>query len=272
MMKRIALPFLFALTFFTLPSIANAQRRSPLADAPAIRKRVELRQTRLEFGAGMGTSVNQTFYHGLTANVRLGFHLTDWLSISGVGGFGVSALSTGFRERLIDSLQPPDPGEPVNPADARAPMPGEANSSLNKTAFFLAGQVEFTPFTGKYSMFGKLFAHYDFYLLGGAAAMNFAAANSGAAPACTTGAAPQGRCTVTGMQVGGTGGIGFHSFFNDFLALNVELRDIVVKDNPAGRDVNGDTNVDKSDLTWTHHVMAMFGLTVYLPSTASISP
>jgi len=269
MMKRIALPFLFALTLFTLPSIANAQRRSPLADAPAIRKRVELRQTRLEFGAGMGTSVNQTFYHGLTVNVRLGFHLTDWLSISGVGGFGVSSLSTGFRERLIDSLQP---ANPPNPSDSRAPSPGDANSSLNKTAFFLAGQAELTPFTGKYSMFGKLFAHYDFYVFGGAAAMNFAAANSGGAPACTDTPANDKRCTLTGMQIGGTGGIGFHSFFNDFVALNVELRDIVVKDNPAGRDVDGDMNADKGDLTWTHHVMAMFGLTLYLPSTASISP
>jgi outer membrane beta-barrel protein len=269
MMKRIALPFLFALTFFALPSIANAQRRSPLADAPAIRKRVELRQTRFEFGAGMGTSINQTFYHGLTANVRLGFHITDWLTISGVGGFGVSALSTGFRDRLVQSLQP---GMDPNPADMRAPSPEVARSGMNKTAFFLAGQLEFTPFTGKYSMFGKLFAHYDFYILAGGAVMNFAAASGGGAPECTGSPANGGVCVVKGMQPGGTAGIGFHSFFNDFVALNVELRDIVVKDNPAGRDVDGDTNVDKGDLTWTNHVMAMFGLTIFLPSTASISP
>jgi outer membrane beta-barrel protein len=269
MMKRIAVPFLAALTIMVLPMIAQAQRRSPLADAPAIRKRLELRETRLELGAGLGTTVNQTFYHGLTANVRLGFHLTDWLSISGVGGFGVSALSTGFRDRLITSLEGRDP---ENPADERAPSPAVANAGLNKTKFFVAGQAELTPFTGKYSMFGKLFAHYDFYLFGGVAAMNFAAANPSATPACSTSAASGGVCVASGMQIGGTFGGGFHSFFSDSVALNIELRDILVKDNPAGRDVNGDTNVDKADLTWTSHYMAIFGLTLYLPTTASISP
>ena len=27
----------------------------------------------------------------------------------------------------------------------------------------MGGQLEFTPFTGKYSLFGKLFSAYDFY-------------------------------------------------------------------------------------------------------------
>lgn len=269
MMKRIALPFLFALTFFAIPSVASAQRRSPLADAPAIRKRLELRQTRFEVGAGIGTSVNAIFYHGLTANVRLGFHITDWLSLSAVGGFGIAQIPTGFHDRLITSLEPTDP-RPVS--DRRAPLPSEANSSLNKATMFGAAQLEFTPFTGKYSFAGKLFAHYDFYLFGGAALMNFAAANGNADPACSSTAATSGRCTVTGMQFGATFGGGFHSFFNDFVALNVELRNIHVRDNPAGRDVNGDMDADKDDLTWTPHIMAMFGVTLYLPATASVSP
>lgn len=271
MMKRIALPFLFALTFFALPSVASAQRRSPLADAPAIRKRLELRQTRLELGAGIGTSINQTFYHGLTANIRLGFHITDWLSISAVGGFGIAQIPTGFHDRLISSL-PASAGDRMLPSDMRAPLQNEANTALNKATMFGAAQLELTPFTGKYSFAGKLFAHYDFYVFGGAALMNFAAANGNADPACSTTPAAGRRCTATGMQIGGTGGIGFHSFFNDFVALNVELRDIIVKDNPAGRDVNGDLDADKDDLTWTQHYMAMFGVTLYLPATASVSP
>ena len=77
---------------------------------------------------------------------------------------------------------------------------------------------------------------------------------------------------VTGMKIGGTSGAGFHSFFNNFLALNVELRDVLIKDNPAGRDVNGDQNVNNGDLTWTSHLMATLGLTLYFPTTAGISP
>ena len=125
MMKRIALPFLFALLTFAVPMVAQAQRKSPLADAPAIRKRVELRETRLEFGAGIGSTINETFYHGIMANVHLGFHITDWLSVGGVGAFDVSPVSTGFHDRLIQTLPPDNP--PI-----RTPTQMVANQGANK--------------------------------------------------------------------------------------------------------------------------------------------
>jgi outer membrane beta-barrel protein len=267
MLKRIALPFLFALTFM-IPAAAHAQRRSPLADAPAIRKRVELRQTRLELGAGMASTINQTFYHGVMADVRLGFHITDWLSISGMGAFNVASLGTGFHDELKTSL--------MAPAMPRTPTAAAADSSINKASMVLTGQVELTPFTGKYAVFGALFAHYDFYLFGGVAGVNLAAESSGnTAPTCKdnhTNATATSQCLVSGMKVGGTFGAGFHSFFNNFLALNIEVRDLMIKDNPAGRDVNGDMFADNGDLTWTSHLMASLGLTVYFPLTANVSP
>jgi outer membrane beta-barrel protein len=267
MMKRLALPFLFALTL-AIPTVAHAQRKSPLADAPAIRKRVELRETRFELGAGLVSTVNQPFYHGLMVGVRAGFHLTDWLAISGIGAFNVSPISTGFHDRLIETL--PQMAVPRPEMDFRAPSVNTANSGINKPGMVFAGQVELTPFTGKYSLFGKLFAHYDFYLLGGVAAVNLQAVNPGA-PACSDTNAANLVCVVTGMKLGGTVGGGFHSFFNDFLALNVELRSVVIKDNPAGRDVNGDQQASNADLTWTPHLMATLGLTLFFPTTAPIS-
>ena len=267
MMKRIALPFLFALTL-TIPTVAHAQRRSPLADAPAIRKRVELRETRLELGAGMASTINQTFFHGLMADVRLGFHINDWLAVTGMGAFNVTSLSTGFHDELQDTLK-------AQSTPSRAPSAGVADSSINKASMVLGGQVEVTPFAGKYALFGALFAHYDLYVFGGVAGVNLAAEKGNAAGPCSdnhTAAAGTTQCLVSGMKVGGTFGAGFHSFFNNFLALNVELRDLMLKDNPAGRDVNGDGFADNQDLTWTSHLMVSLGLTVFLPSTASISP
>jgi outer membrane beta-barrel protein len=271
MLKRIVVPFLFGLAL-AIPSAAHAQRRSPLADAPAIRKRVELRQTRLELGAGVGSTVNETFYHGLLANVRLGFHITDWLSVSGMGAFSVATVATGFHGRLEETLPTTQTQAPT--PDFRAPSDATANSGMNKQSLVLALQAELTPFTGKYAMFGKLFAHYDFYLFGGGAFVNLAAVNSGAATCADSQANSQASndtCVVTGMKPGATFGLGFHSFFNDFFALGVELRDVLIKDNPAGRDVNGDMKADNKDLSWTSHLMAMLALTVYLPATPSIS-
>jgi len=93
-----------ALATLGAPLAAHAQRKSPLADAPAIRKRFELRQTRLELGVGAGSTINQDFYHTVLVNVRLGFHITDWLSLAGFGDFGVAQISTGFENKLVNSL------------------------------------------------------------------------------------------------------------------------------------------------------------------------
>jgi outer membrane beta-barrel protein len=268
MLKRLLVPILLALAL-AIPTAAQAQRRSPLSDAPAIRKRVELRQTRVELGAGVASTVNETFYHGLMANVRLGFHITDWLSVSGSGAFNLATVSTGFHGRLLDTLPTTQTQAPA--PDFRAPSDATADSGMNKQKMILALQAEVTPFTGKYALFGKLFAHYDFYLFAGGAFVNLAAVNAGAS-ACSDSPASNGVCVVTGMKPGGTFGLGFHSFFNDFVALNVELRDVLIKDNPAGRDVNGDMNADNKDLSFTSHLMAVLGLTIYLPATASISP
>src|SRR5450432_22839 len=95
---------LVALAVTAVPLAAQAQRKSPLADAPAIRKKYELRATRLEIGAGFGSTINQDFYHTMFFNLKLGFHLTDWLAISGFASFGVANINTTFHNDLVNTL------------------------------------------------------------------------------------------------------------------------------------------------------------------------
>lgn len=268
MQKRLSF-LIVAVSVFALPLVAQAQHKSPLADAPAIRKRLELRSTRVELGAGGATTIGQDFFHSVFIDVKLGFHITDWLSIAGFGGFAVANLDTGFQTNVVGSL-PPDNANP-----SRAPTRAEATATMNKIQNMFGAQLEVTPFTGKYSLFGKLFAHYDFYALLGVGALNYAA--NGSANACgDTGqlAAPPAQptpCAVTGLKLGLNAGVGAHSFINQFLALNFELRDIVAPNNAAGRDVNGDRRVDNNDLTYGNTFIAALNLVLYFPTTADIS-
>ena len=39
----------------------------------------------------------------------------------------------------------------------------------------------------------------------------------------------EGSCAVTGMKIGPTVGLGLHAFINDWAAINIELRDIIVR-------------------------------------------
>jgi len=264
MIKRVALLVAVALGLpLCVSTPAFAQHRSPLADAPAIRKRVEFRALRFEVGGGIGSTINQTFNNAVMANVRLGFHITDWLGLSGFAGFNVAQYKTSFDSRLQDSL--------TGASDGRAPSPADAAASVNKMSQVFAGQVELSPFAGKYSLFGKLFANYDFYGFVGPAYVTLAAASSGrASPSCGSNGSTD-PCLVKGGQLGATFGLGMHSYFNRFVALNVELRDLYFKDNPAGRDVNGDTRVNNSDLTWNSNVLATVGVTFFFPPTPEVT-
>ncbi len=145
----------------------------------------------------------------------------------------------------------------------------EANASMSKIKQILAAQLEFAPFTGKYSLFGKLFAHYDFYLFGGPGFLNVEPASAGI-PSCDNN--KTASCGVTGYKLGANFGVGIHSYLNQFLALNVELRDILAKINSSGRDVNGDGKANSDDLTWGSTYMVSLNLVLYLPATADISP
>ena len=258
--RRFAL--LVALLVTALPLAAQAQRRSPLADAPAIRKRLELRSTRFEIGVGGTTTLGQDFYHSIMVGPKLGFHINDWLSLSVTGGFTVYNMVTGFQDRVVETL----PAAP-SPALPREPSAMQAQASMDKIKMMGAAQLEFTPFTGKYSLFGKLFAHYDFYLFAGAGALNFEPTNTAGLGSCSP------RCTnVSGWKPGGNVGVGLHTFFSQVVALNVELRDMITQSNYSGRDVDGDQVADTNDLKWGSTYMVSANVVLYLPSVAAISP
>src|SRR3954454_10847172 len=134
MMKRIALSFLLASTLAALPSAARADHKSPLADAPAIRKRVELRDKRFEIGVAGGTTVNETFYHDILLNAHLAFHITDWLAIGAAGLFNATSVATGFHDELPSTWKNPGNSD-------RAPDASTANSGMNKPSMILSPQL-----------------------------------------------------------------------------------------------------------------------------------
>lgn len=268
--KRLA-AILIAGAVVAVPLAAQAQRKSPLADAPAIRKRFELRSLRFEIGAGGGSTINQDYYHTFLFNVRAGFHITDWLALSGYAGFAAANVATTFQSDLLNGLS----DSPVQNHPASEPTKGEAQQSFQKIKGIYALQLELIPFTGKYSLFGKLFAHYDFYIFGGPGLIAVEP-NDPSIPACTDGSPGSGRqafyCGVTGTKLGGNFGVGMHSYFTHWLALNVELRDILAKLNPSGRDTDSNLQANTADLAWTHTISVAANLVFYLPATPSVSP
>ena len=239
------------------------ERRSPLADAPAVRQRTELRGLRFEIGPGVATTVGQDYYHAVMVGGRATFFLTDWLAIGGFFGSNVTkTFKTSFHERLESVL----PG--TRAAMDRAPTLTEAQNGMNQIGWAAAAQAELIPFSGKYSLFGKLFANYDFYGFGGPGFINFV----GGGPCDKEPGDNQDRsCPVTGMKIGANFGVGVRTYFSQYFSMNVEARDILLRNNPSGRDETGDRVADDEDLSWDSNYMVSLSLTFFLPPTARIS-
>ena len=142
---------------------------------------------------------------------------------------------------------------------------------MQKITSILAAQLEFTPFTGKFALAGAAFAHYDFYAFGGFGALIVAPSDAAGTSACASASTTAPSCSTSGLLPGGTAGVGAHAFIKQWLALNLEVRDIFAKINPSGRDINGDGVATKSDAQWGHTYVAALNLAFYLPSAAVIS-
>jgi outer membrane beta-barrel protein len=250
-----------------VPAVVSAQelvdRKSPLAEAPAIRHRVELRDKRFETGVGIGSSVAAEFYNAVFLNLRLAFHVNDWLTLSGTFGQNLApGYKTGVTENLETSLKAVSPTD----AAAKTPTAKQALGAMNKMNQILGVQAEVAPITGKLSLFGKIFMHYDVYALGGVGAANFGAD----LPKCNPPKVDD-SCPDTGMKVGGNVGLGMHAYFNDWLALNLEAKDLIVKTNRAGQDTTGDGFADKRDLSWGNNYIMGMNLTFFFPTLPKIS-
>lgn len=245
------------------PDVASAQeladRKGPLEGAPAVRQRAELLAQRFEMGAGLGSSLAADFYNALLVNLRLAFHLNDWLAISGTLGHNLTPdFKTGLTDNLEKSLK-------ARMADDRAPSAENALGSMNKMSQVFGLHAEITPITGKLSLFGKWFAAYDVYALAGLGGANFAADKDECAmPAAAS-------CPDVGTKLGGSLGLGMHAFIKDFLAVNLEVKDVVVNTNRAGQDVNADSFVDDKDHELTHNYILGLNLTVFFPTMPKIS-
>lgn len=279
MRKLVTLLVGFAVTGTSLSTEAAQERKSPLMNAPAIRKRLELRNNRVEFGVGAGVTIGQDFYNAVLVMPRLSYHMTDWLALGVFGGLNVSKnWKSTFNSDLQQALDPGDPAVgPGKSSDPKTPTAQLADATMNRINNLAGAQIEFLPLAGKLALFGNAFMYFDFYIFGGAAIVNLI--NSGDLPAeCGNGiAASEGlyySCNASaekGMKIAGNGGLGAHAFLNNYLALALEIRDLIYKNNTAGRDVNGDKKTNASDLKLTNNFIFSINLQVFLPSKPRVS-
>ncbi len=276
------LPSFFALGLVVgVATTASAERRNPLAGQPAIRNKVELRKVRFEITPQFLVGINQDYRHSFGPGANLTFHITDWLGIGVQGSYNFNtdtALEDKVRSQLPDESKGavyayPGPQPTLQIHDSHV-------LSLNG---LLSAYAQLTPFTGKFALFSAAFFRYDLYADVGLGVVHYsqnarpsqdAIVNhpiSGVDNPPVGDPNTENAAIFAGWKVGGMIGVGAHIFFNDFIGLQIELRDYIVGANPGGGDVNGDRHLTSKDQGVQNNIFFGLGVTVMLPPKAKIT-
>lgn len=261
-----------ALAATAAPSTARAE--DDLEEQPAVRNRLLLVAKRLEVTPLFEATINADFRSIIGGGLKLEYHLGDMLSI-GVIGVGSASLDTKLTDGVVRTLE--DDEDPVT----REPSKTEFLQHLNKMPVHGAAYVSLTPWYGKLAAFGRAFVNFDFYFQGG---VSFAQLTSDCGnDICTDrnpgvnnpemGITPDDNPNNdpplnSGFRPGLYLGGGIHVFINDFIAIDLAIRDYAFTDNPSGADFNADLFVDDSDSRFLHHLFAGVGVSIMLPAKA----
>jgi len=256
---------------------ASAERRTnELAKDVAVRHRRLLVKNRFEVAPLFESTINADFRHIIGGGLKLEYHLSDMLSIGAIG-VGSTAIDTKLVSRIMERL--PDAPDPMEP---RAPSKDEYSSRLNEMPLHGAAYVSLTPWYGKLAAFSQAYVAFDFYFQAGLA---FATLKSDCPTMICSDTTPgeskpgPGGETIPpdndpnndpplndGQRLGLFLGFGIHVFLNDFLALDLTIRDYAFDDNPSGADFNANLAVTDDDSRFLHHLFVGVGLSIMFPT------
>ncbi len=189
------------------------------------------------------------------------------------------------------------PKRPYSEYENPAPLLHDFQAGLTKPQWYSSADLVFTPFAGKLGLFSAIFTEYDLYFFGGlgimgwskfypnaksTAELNGLSQNAGdPATHCQfNDATIENECILhpvvadVGVKLGPSFGGGLHLFITDWVSINLELQDIVTRNNLTGLNAtvaDVPPAVDKRDKNFNHNVTLQLGATFYIPFRAKRS-
>ncbi len=216
---------------WTVPAHASAQEDSEefQDEVHVVQKKPVLVGQRLELAPRFGVSVNDSVYRSFKVGGNLDYHITERLHVGGLFEWYNFGGALGGRTRVFDNTFE------VSRTAADAPVVS------------WAGALEggFAPIYGKFALFNRTIVHYDFGATLGAGVVN---SESLVDP-------------ESGVRFGVTGSLYSHLYLNDWLALNVRVRDFLFQSQLAGG------TRGESVQTFSNLVTVSMGVSLYVPTS-----
>jgi outer membrane beta-barrel protein len=258
---------------------ASAERRNPLDGQPAIRYRKEIRRLRLEVTPSFSAGLNQDYKNAVGVGGTIVFNFLDWLGVGFEGSY-LFNYNTPLEDEVRKAVQQTEATR--YPMGYKTPGPNptlaQHDQRVLKMDAAMSVFAQITPFSGKFALFSAAFAWYDLYAKVGLGLAHYKNCDTNATSGCITAAETAGSdpnlqdpSSFAGMKVGGMIGVGAHLYFTDWVGVQIELRDYIVKANPGGGDVNGDRRLTDADEGPQNNIYFTLGLTFVLPPKARIT-
>lgn len=151
-------------------------------------------------------SLNDSFFTKYMGGLKLDYHLSEFFSLGVTGVFGTSG-TTGSTS-VCATNQP-----------CRSATQDQLNQVPGDIKWIAGAEIAFSPVYGKLNVFAEKAVHFDLSILGGADVVNYRDVLSLSAAAGTT---PGNVSTL-----GGHLGLGARVFLARFMALRLEVKDLV---------------------------------------------
>jgi outer membrane beta-barrel protein len=209
-------PALLALAFATSLALPTAGGAQTQADAfagkiPPVSGQLYRKAGRLEATLTGNLSLNDAFFSKYFGGLKVGYHLTEFLSVSAQGAGGL-ARRTGSTVLC-----------PTNDA-CREATDQQLYQVPGKLEWLVGLEVAWSPVYGKLNVLSEQVAHFDLSIFAGADLIAYRQAlSSEAALALASGNPP------TESAYGGHVGLGARLFLSEWMAVRLEVKDYLYR-------------------------------------------
>jgi outer membrane beta-barrel protein len=254
-----------ALLLMTTPAIAfaqdqdvraNADPNADAADAPErtmdagpLRDRVVpvsgnlfSKKGRFELSPSASVTIRDAFFTKYIFGGTLTYHITETWAVSLRGGYSVPIVSGAAQ---ICTTETTSAGAVPG---CRNPRFSELNGKAPGQITMLSGaDVLWEPIYGKLALWSELFVHFDLYVVGGPALIEYQGPTSNGAAG-----------SQTYFTAGGNIGLGTRVFLNKWLALRGELRDVLYVEKVSAGSGN----------SFRNQILFELGLSFFFPTSS----
>lgn len=277
-MKKLVSTAIALMIGFISVSVYAQERKSILDDQPAVRRRVMFLPKRFEVTPHIGMTYLQDFKHSLLVGVRAEYHALEWLSFGVFFDYAVFNFDTELTNEIESTLPTSlNTNTLVDPLPSKRVMKDALDSLMFKAGVYVA----YTPWFGKLSLFGKVFAKFDLHILAGAGFVMLKAGTFNNDYFDSTCVDTRKLCFNRkddngGLKIGPLIGFGLRFWALKWLAVAFTFHTIIIKRNSAGFDATGDTDptnpnvlvIDKKDEAWENLMSFTIGVSFFFPMKA----